>query len=247
MAGISVGVLPASASTLNGTATLENGTTPLTSGPYASTQQFTVALPSGASCTGDTAHDSTHEYSYLVPQGTNLSTVTYTNLPSVGLGLVSNSGTYFASGGANTAASANTSPPYPGLIIGIPLNFEFAPLITDHYLTSLTGSGGLLYTGTEPSASGVWEAGIACVNSTGTVTDNWNTEVTFSYSATDPNNFVWTSTPGPDSSDNGPWLPEIAWAGILPAAGLAILGGTLWFSRRRKSRKEDIALGSVAT
>jgi hypothetical protein len=93
----------------------------------------------------------------------------------------------------------------------------------------------------------VWEAGIACVNSTGAATDNWNTEVTFTYSSSDPNHFVWTSTPGPDSSDNGPWLPEIAWAGILPVAGIAVLGGSLWFRNRRRNLKENLALESVAT
>jgi hypothetical protein len=248
---LSAGAPSASASTLNGTATLEYEGAPLDTREYPSTQRFTVVLPSGASCTGDTSHDSTHVYSYLVPEGTNLSDVTFTSFPSVGLGLVDTKGWYFSQSGADTAPgrprggdSSSGRPDkrlpdqdsYSGRIIGIPTNFDFASLIKHRY-SKLTGTSGLLYTGTVPSASGVWETGLACVSRGGTLTDNWNTEVTFSYSSSDPNRFVWTSTPGPDSSDNGPWLPEIAWAAVLPVAGIAVLGGWLWLHNRRKTRQ----------
>jgi hypothetical protein len=234
----------ASAGTLNGTAVLQHEGTPLDTGEYPSRQSFTVVLPPDASCAGRKAHDPTHVYSYLVPQGTNLSNVTFTSLPSVGLGLVDKSGRYFAERDAHSAPSSNTLPHHNGVIIGIPSTLEFAPLITDDY-ARLTGTSGLLYTGTRPSASGVWEAGIACVNSAGTVTESWNTEVTFTYCSSDPNHFDWTSTPGPDSSDNGHWLPEIAWAAVLPLAGIAILGGSLWFRGRRKDQKVNFAVEST--
>jgi hypothetical protein len=243
---LAAGAPSASASTLNGSAILKNKGTPLDTGEYPSRQSFTVVLPPGASCTRHKAHDFTHVYSYLVPQGTNLSNVTFTSLPSVGLGLVDKSGRYFAERDAHSAPSGDTSRHHPGEIIGIPTNLEFAPLITDNY-TRLTGTSGLLYTGTEPSASGVWEAGIACVNRAGTVTESWNTEVTFTYCSSDPNHFDWTSTPGSDSSDNGHWLPEIAWAAILPVAGIAVLGGSFWFRSRRKNQKVNLAVESIAS
>ena len=167
---------PASASTLNAPATISSPTTlaPLASG--ASTTQFTVALPANAACSGDTASNGYHVYSYLVPQGTNLSAVTFTgdNPPSVGYGLVNDIGTYY--GPANTA-------PTTGQIIGIPTDFEWAPLVANDGVPLSS----LLYTG---GTSGVWEAGLACSNSTHALTDNWNTQVTFTANGSDPNGFV---------------------------------------------------------
>ena len=61
-----------------------------------------------------------------------------------------------------------------------------------------------LTSGTTP---GTWEAGLLCADSNtgGTVTDNWNTEVTFAASGTDPNGFTWSAVPGP----SGNQLPAI--------------------------------------
>src|SRR5271166_2160068 len=86
-----VEVNSASASTLNGTATITNQTlSPLSSG--GSTTQFSVALaPVGATpaeCSGDTASHGYHVFSYLVQAGTTISSITFTNHPSVGYGLV---------------------------------------------------------------------------------------------------------------------------------------------------------------
>jgi hypothetical protein len=169
---------PASASTLNGTATITNQTlSPLSSG--ASTTEFSVALaPTGATpaeCSGDTASHGYHVYSYLVQAGTSISGITFTNHPSVGYGLVNNVGVYY--GSQNTAQVT-------GQIIGVPTNFEFAPLLSDGATLS-----SLLYGGT----SGVWEAGLACANSSGALTDYWNTQVTFTSSGSDPNGFVWSA------------------------------------------------------
>ena len=175
----------AGASTLNGVAVIaEPGlTTPLTQG--GSTTQFTVALPAQAACTGDTASDGYHVYSYLVPEGTNLSSLTFIGHPSTGYGLYENTPKYW--GAQNTA-------PVTGQIIGIPNNFEWAsaniPLAT------------LLFTGTGSSATGVWEAGIACANSSGALTDNWNIEVTFAASSGDADGFTWSTggTPPPTTT-----------------------------------------------
>ena len=223
---------PASASTLNAPATISSPTTlaPLASG--ASTTQFTVALPANAACSGDTASNGYHVYSYLVPQGTNLSAVTFTgdNPPSVGYGLVNDIGTYY--GPANTA-------PTTGQIIGIPTDFEWAPLVANDGVPLSS----LLYTG---GTSGVWEAGLACSNSTHALTDNWNTQVTFTANSSDPTGFVWTAVPNSaaaiTSANNttftegsagsfavtatGSPAPTITESGPLPT-GVSLSGGVL--------------------
>jgi len=174
---------PASASTLNGIATIASpgGAPPLTSG--ASKAPFTVVLPAQAACDGDTATHGYHVYSYLVHKGTTLSTVTFVAFPSVGFGLVDNTGTYY--GPVNTAIGT-------GQIVGIPNNFEWGPLVSGGGVTKAQ----LLYTGTGTTASGIWEAGLACANSSGALADNWNTEITFNAKASDPNGFTWTVAAG---------------------------------------------------
>jgi putative Ig domain-containing protein len=175
----------AGAATLDGVATTASpGTTNyLASG--GSQTPFTVSLPAQAACSGDTATKGYHVYSYLVEKGTNVTTVTFINTPSVGYGLVNNVGTYY--GAANTA-------PTTGQIIGIPNNFEWGPLVSNDGVTLDT----LLYQ--NGNTSGVWEAGLACANSSGTLTDYWNTEVTFTAFGFDPNKFVWSAVPGPSGS-----------------------------------------------
>ncbi len=178
---------PASASTLDGIASIANPTTlgVVTSG--ASTTQFTVTLPSQAACAGDTASDGYHVYSYLVPKGTNLSALTFQSFPSSGYGLVDDIGTYY--GPVNTAIGT-------GQIVSVPGDFEWGPLVSNDGIPLST----LLYTGAGTTASGVWEAGLACANTHGVLTDNWNTEVTFSASNSDPNGFTWSAVPGPSGS-----------------------------------------------
>ena len=166
---------PASAATVNGIATMASPgtTTALTSG--SSTDQFTVSLPNQAACSGDTATGGYHVYSYMVPKGTALSTLTFNSFPSNGVGLVDTTGTYY--GAANTAAVT-------GQIIAIPNDFEWGPLV-------VSGGGSvalsqLLYTGSGTTASGIWEVGLACANRSGTPIDNWSSEVTFNANASRP-------------------------------------------------------------
>jgi hypothetical protein len=173
----------ASASTVNAvlTITSADGTgTYVPSG--ASTTPFTVTLPPNASCSGDTANDGYHVYSYLVPEGTDLSSLTFTGSspPAQSFGFVNNAGVYY--GPVNTAVTT-------GQIINIPNNFEWAPLATqDGLLPTLLADG---------STPGTWEAGLLCSNSTGAVTDNWNTQIKFTSSGSDPSGFVWSAVPGP--------------------------------------------------
>ncbi len=177
----------ASASTLNGIASIANPATLAVDTTGASTTQFTVTLPPQADCSGDTATHGYHVYSYLVPKGTIVSSLTFESYPSSGYGFVDDIGTYY--GPVNTAIGT-------GQIVSVPGDFEWAPLVANDGIPLST----LLYTGSGSTASGVWEAGLACASSNGVLSDNWNTEVTFSASATDPNGFVWSSVPGPSGS-----------------------------------------------
>lgn len=227
----------ASASVTVGTATLESHGRALDAGPYPSTKRFSIALPPWGGCSRGRRSGEQRAFSYLVPQGTDLSSIVFGQLPSKGLGLVTGSGTYYVADGWDAAGPPAGRNPRHGMGPISPSDLEFGPLVSDGYVP-LAGSGGLLYTGTEPDASGAWEAGIACADVGATATRFWNSGVTFTYCGKDPNHFVWTSSPGPDPSGNGPVLPEIAWAAALPLAAVAVLGGWLWLFRRRASQTE---------
>jgi hypothetical protein len=169
---------PAGAASLGGAATIAppgaTAATPLMSGGSATT--FTVALPPSAACSGDTMHAGYHVYSYLVKSGTDLADVRFTDLPSVGYGIVSNGGRYY--GPVNTGMRT-------GEIVEIPNDFAWAHLVR--------GGGGniplsqLLYAG----SSGAWDTGLACANTHGTLSNDWNTEITFLANAADRAGFVW--------------------------------------------------------
>ena len=169
----------ATAATLNGVATIAVAADPsqaLSSG--GSTTLFTVALPPNAACSGDTASDGYHVYSYLVEEGTDLSTVKFVGSPSTGFGFVNTLGVYY--GAANTAVTT-------GQIVSIPADFEWGPLVSIDKVPLAS----LLYTG---GTTGAWEAGIACANTDGALSDNWNTPITFTASSGDPNGFTWSAT-----------------------------------------------------
>jgi large repetitive protein len=180
------GVNQASASTLNGIATTASpaGQTFLASG--GSDTNFTVTLPTNAACTGDSAHSGYHVWSYLVEKGANIAATTFNadTGPSQGLGLYESDANYY--GPANTAQTT-------GEIIGIPNDFQWGAAVAGGDFTAAQ----LLYNG---GASGVWEGGIACANGSGVLSDNWNTEITFTSSNTDPNGFTWSAVPGPSGS-----------------------------------------------
>jgi hypothetical protein len=177
------------AGTLGATATIASpaqGNPPLASGGSATV--FTVLLPAQAACSQDTASHEYHVFSYLLQKGTALSTDNFVSGdPSEGLGLVDANGNYY--GAADTA-------PVSGQIIGIPSNFEWAGLLkVGEAAAQLEAAGG------------VWEAGIACADPSGAVTDNWNTEVTFTAASGDPNGFTWTAVPGTGTTTGVPGAP----------------------------------------
>ena len=173
----------ASAATVNGTATIETPSDTAMSYPAASTTPFTVTLPAEAACSGDTATDGYHVYTYMVSQGTDIASLTFVGHPSAGYGLYNNSGAY--QGPFNTAPST-------GVVQTLSVNLEWGPAVVAGKIPLAT----LLANG------GVWEVGVACANSNtaGALTDNWNIEITFSASGSDPDGFVWSAVPGPPST-----------------------------------------------
>lgn len=168
----------ASAATLDATATLTNpiNNQALTSG--GSTTPFTVVLtPAPADCSGDTATDGYEVFSYLLPEATVITSDSFSGgSPTEGLGFVDGNGYY---GSATTA-------PTTGQIINIPSDFEWADLLTLGETAAELDNG----------SSAVWNAGIACANSSGAMTDYWNTQVTFTAAANDPHGFTWTAGAG---------------------------------------------------
>ena len=225
---------PSAASTLNGVATTVNPSNGDFLASGGSDTPFTLSLPHIAACSGDTAHDGYNVWSYLVEKSAKIGSTTFSGAsgPSQGYGLYDNTGTYY--GPANTAINT-------GQVTQIP-DFEWGPAIAgDGILTKI------LYTGKK---SGIWEGGLACANSSGTLTDNWNVQFTFTKSTSDPNGFTWSAVPGPEgdtfatitsaasatfaegSSDtfkptaSGTPTPTISESGTLPT-GVTFSGGEL--------------------
>ena len=155
---------------------------------------YGIALPAGASCPGDTAHDQYRVYSYLIPAGVDLSSVSYKgDLPHRWYGFIAY-GAYF--GAVNTAEGT-------GQIIGIPPAFTFSRLTPSELFNGGTTS------------SATWEGGIACVNTHGVATDAWNTQFRFVRDAKDPGGFRWTAE---DAGSCRPRGAAIRGCGSAPAS-----------------------------
>gem|GEM_PF-2218487 len=188
------------------------GTTrPLASG--GSTTPYGVALPSGASCPGDTAHHGYHVFSYLVPPGASPTAVSFrTGVPDRWYGYIAN-GAYY--GAVNTAEST-------GQIVGLPIQFVW---------TRLTPQ--ILFPTGRHTAS--WSGGIACADTHGQVTDYWNSTLRFTADSSDAHGFTWTTV---DQGAAPTALPVGELAGValmVLAAGAAAYALVL----RRRGRSSD--------
>ena len=169
--------------TYSGAATIADGSSDTTELSGGSASLFTFNLPAQAACPGDTTTGGYLLDSYLVPQSTPLSSLTFSGgIPSAGFALYNS-----ANNKAWVAQNTNTG---TGQISGIPNAFEFGSASqVGHSRPALTS---LL------ASPGVWEAGVAC-DLNGALTDYWNTEVTFTASTSDPGGFTWTQVPGNQS------------------------------------------------
>ncbi len=211
------GVTPAAAATIDGQATIYTPSSGAVTYPAASTQLFTIAPPSGATCTGNTASNGTKVFTYLVPSGTNVQNLAiqggYVESPSLAIF------------DYTTSPIENIDIPSNNVIPTFPNDLEWGPAVTqDSLLSTLLDSDG--------GTTGTWEAGFACATGTGQITDYWNTQITFTANGSDPNGFVWTAVPG---DPNGGAAPEVPYAIVLPLLAFAIVGGTILIRRRRRS------------
>ena len=164
--------------TYSGAATIADGSSDATELSGGSASLFTFNLPAQAACPGDTTTGGYLVDTYLVPEATIVSSLSFSGgFPSVGYALYDSSN--------NKAWAAENTATGTGQIISIPNSFEFGAQV-GHSKPTLTN---LL------ANSGVWEAGIAC-ELNGALTDYWNTEVTFTTSSSDPGGFTWTQVPG---------------------------------------------------
>lgn len=183
----------------------------LTSGGSAT--PYGVVLPPGAACPGDTAHDGYHVFSYLVPGGSSATDVNFrTGTPSRWYGFIAD-GAYV--GAVNTAVST-------GEIVGLPTAFVW---------TRLTPQ--ILFA--DGAHTSTWRGGIACADTSGRVTDYWNSTLVFAADPTDPGGFTWKVV---DQGAVPSSVPVGLWVGI----GLLVLAagaGAFALRLRRRSRASD--------
>jgi hypothetical protein len=190
-----------------------DGVTPLNSG--GSETMFDVALPRGAHCAHDTEHFGYHVWSYMVPKGTDPTSVRFIGLvPTPGLGFV---------GGGQLLAAANTAVD-SGDIVLPPLSFAMwdSTFVLPHGARTET-----------------WEAGLACIDNHNRLSQYWNVEVRFSASTSDPQGVTWTVAQPLTKplANNG----SRDWGKVLLAVGIVVISAgavkMVWPKRTRQSSR----------
>jgi len=173
-----------------------------------SSTPYGVALPPGASCPGDTAHHGYLVYSYLVPQGSSPTAVSFrSGTPSRWYGYISD-GAYY--GAVNTAETT-------GQVTALPTSFDW---------TRLTPQ--MLFAHGAHSAT--WNGGIACADTHGNVTTYWNSTLVFTADAADPHGFTWKVV---DQGAVPTSFPVGLWVGIVL---LVVAAGAAAYALRLRRR-----------
>lgn len=147
-------------------------TTPLDSG--GSTTQYGLALPDNASCSGDTAHDQYHVFTFMFPKNLAPTAVSFKTGVPEGFGTRGRLG-FFSDG--EYVGALNTAPD-TGQVVGLPQSYTWTRL-TPKYLF------------TKGESTATYEGGIACADKDGVVTNYWDTEIVFTASKTDPGGYTW--------------------------------------------------------
>jgi len=186
--------------------------TPLAEG--GSGTEFGVALPVGASCPGDTAHDGYLVYSYLVPAGVPPTVVNFRKgIPDRYYGFIAG-GAYY--GAVNTAQTS-------GEIVGLPPEFAISRWTSSDLL-----AGG--------AHTATWEGGIACATAGGVVTDYWATEFVFRAHPSDPRGYTWRVVPTTSTPNH-----LALWLGLALIVAALGSGATALVLARRRGRRVDHA------
>jgi hypothetical protein len=184
-----------------------------------SSTPFTLELPTGAACPGDSANDDYRIQSFVVPDGVDPAGLTYDSTMPVGEGLYAlyevNSNPFVQ---GLTAMAVN--PGDPGVIDGLP-TFDFVVFPP------------------ETLAEGVTHIGIACTLFNETVR-YWDTDIVLTDTPDDrPAQLTWEAVGAPAGS--GSSTPVLAWVG-LGAVVLVVVGGAVALVRRRPSESRATEL-----
>jgi hypothetical protein len=215
----------ASAATSSGIVTLVDPATnqPVTNNQALSSgQTFLPTLPANAVCPANSGTNGEKVYSFMVPHGTDPTTLSFTSgLPSNSFttgsgdtpGFYASNGTYWIQNGGTTAPNGA-----PNSIVQ--MNWGAAIQAGNLSVADLTSQS-------------TWDTGIICVKSTGAPeTVFWDPPISFSASSSDPNGFSWTANPA-----GGPIVPEAPLAIALPIGGLIVLGVGVVVNRRRHTAR----------
>jgi hypothetical protein len=191
---------------------------------------FNLTLPHQAACSAEGGTGELY-YSFLVPAGTDLTQLTYLNLPpqpDEGTGLITANGDYLPSLNPANGPPGQIDPLYGSAL-------EMAPLV-DTAVTELTLTGTELPLGAALIPAGQtsadWVAGVACIAPPDAVTDYWSAPLTFTVSSADPSGFVWTPTAG---AEPPPIVPEAPLAVGLPLGAAIVVTACVIVNRRRRS------------
>lgn len=200
------------------------GAAPLTSGDSGTT--FTLRLPAGASCTGDSANDGYRVQSYMVPESVDPSTLTFNGAGPVPLGM----GASFrqplydinGSGFVDQQTANASSPGGPGPILAPP-DFNF---------------GAVFVPGNIPS--GTYNLGIACTLGPASATqmkEFWNTQMV-----------VTTAAPGTGGPAEFNWaVPAPPVAPVLTAVAAADAQLTATFTHTPSGPPSDYTATATPT
>jgi hypothetical protein len=190
----------------------QDQSTPLNAG--GSQTHFAIGVPSGARCSGDSAHDGYRVDSYVLPRGVDPASIAYR-------GIVPTRGLVLSATGNEPFYATNTAP-VTGQIVFLPNNVNWSAVAASDVLPGGT-------------ASATWDVGLACAAPTGKATQYWNVEVIFRASRTDPGGFTWTvATPLRTPS-------QTPWGVISICAILAVTGGSGVLLLRRDARRSAAA------
>lgn len=213
--------------------------TQLTGTNLPSALNFDMHLPANSHCTFPGSSGEQY-WSFAVPEGTDLTTLTFKNFPpqaDQGTSPIHSNGSYPPQSNAQNS-------PVGGIDATYLLGLQWAQEV------SSTG-GGLTVQGTQlpagtaliPTGSNTaqYEVGVACTAGAGNtggfaanaVTDYWSIPVIFTVSGangcTDPNGFCWTPFAPPP-----PNVAEAPLAIGLPLGAAALFAGAVYINRRRR-------------
>jgi hypothetical protein len=190
---------------------------PLNSGGSQTT--FSITLPQGAACSGDTTTGRFHVFGYIVPTSQDPGALTW---DANGPVLPNNVPTGTPGGDFYTLYGTDGSP-FVNQATAITTGQVLQAPPLNYANFSIDGSGGSLI----PLPAGTYNVGIACVTPAQTTDKFWNAQETFTASGTDPNGEVWSVVPGNP-------VPESPLTVALPVTAAALIGVGVVVGRRRR-------------